>query len=410
MLYSKRIEQSASADIVLNIILFIICPALAILAVIAQVYFGRYNGSRMTILALSIAMVALFTPPFADIYRHTLLYFYYQNYEDTIFQSNGNDFIFYTLNNIFAKNQIPFEYISYIFVFICYQISFYLFGEVLHSSYAVKWSRTTVFHIFLCFLLMVPFIAIINGLRMATAAYITLYAWYNIYKKHNIKGVLFYVIALCMHFGAWLFLPIMLYSLFYHHIKINRITFFIISVILVVAGGFLLQVIPISFIETMSLDSAVDGYMLNSDENFGDKMSSNGFIAMYLERAPLIAVVLLIMRNTLKVKPQVESLIYFVIWWSLIYYPFTVLFQRYAFFAVPLLIFLCVYNENNVECSRSLNIKVLLISCVVMTISYMYGYREAFTHTQFYKMFQPSVVTIPTTDTHENFRNALIPK
>ena len=412
MLYLKRTEeQDSSSDIVLNILLFLICPALAIFAIVVQAYFGRYKSSSMTILSLSIAMVALFTPPFADIYRHTLLYFYFENHETSIFQTNGNDFIFYTLNNIFAKNKIPFEYISFLFVFICYQISFYLFRTVLLVPNATKWSRSMAFCVFLCFLLMVPFIAIINGLRMATAAYIALYAWYNIYSRHNIKGIVFYVVALCMHFGAWLFLPIMLCSLFYNRMKINRAWFFVVSIIFIAAGGFLLQVLPVSFIEAISLDMAVDGYMVNSDERFGDTMSFNGFVAMFLERFPLVAVIFLIIRNKLRVDANVASLIYIVIWLSLIYYPFTVLFQRYAFFAVPLLIFLCISSEKGcANCFYSTNVKVLLLSCIVMTVSYMYGYRAAFTNTQFYKMFQPSVITIPSTNTHDNFRNALIPK
>ena len=43
---------------VINILLFLLCPALAIVAIIAQAYMGKYRS--FTVLSLSIAMVALF--------------------------------------------------------------------------------------------------------------------------------------------------------------------------------------------------------------------------------------------------------------------------------------------------------------------------------------------------------------
>ena len=112
---------------VINIILFLLCPALAIIAIVAQAWVGKYRS--FTVLSLSIAMVALFTPAFADIYRHTLLYFDLENYSDALIQTNGNDFIFYTLTNFCARCHLPFEYVSFLFVFVCYQISFSFFKK-----------------------------------------------------------------------------------------------------------------------------------------------------------------------------------------------------------------------------------------------------------------------------------------
>ena len=330
------------SDTILVISLFLICPALAIVYIITQAYNGKYNN--LTVLALSFALVALFTPPFADIYRHTLLYFTYENISNSIFQSNDKDFIFYTLTNICARNNIPFEYVSFLFVFICYQISFFLFKKT-YNAVKGKLSSREIFYIFLTFLLMVPYIAILNGLRMPLASYLALLSWYFVYMKQYLKGGIIFIVALSTHFGSWLFLPLIIFTPFSNIIRISRSSFFIISIVLLAVGSVLLHLIPQSFLTATDLEGQVNGYMLNNDERFDSTMSLNGRIAMYLERLPLIAVILLIIRKSLSINNQDKSIVYFTIWTALLYHPFIVLFQRYCFLVVPLLVFITIKGQ-----------------------------------------------------------------
>lgn len=388
-----------------NILLFLLCPALAIIAIVAQAYAGKYRS--FTVLSLSIAMVALFTPAFADIYRHTLLYFDLENFSDALIQTNGNDFIFYTLTNFCARCHLPFEYVSFLFVFVCYQISFFLFRQILKATPITKENRKKMFCVFLSFVLMVQFIAIINGLRMATAAYLALLAWYFFYKRTYLKGVFFYALAVCTHFGALLFFPIMIFTIF-PIFRINKTVFLVISLGLMAMGGILLNFVPLSVIEALDLQDQVIGYMVKSDEKFGDVMSSNGKIAMFLERIPYIVVTFLIIFNKIRLSDKDMSILCFAVWLSLLYYPFTVLFQRYGFFVVPLLVFISFQHQQN-RARSGLPLMAILSSCVIMTMSYMYGYRVAFTHTKYYKMLYPSIITVPMTNTHENFKDAIVP-
>ena len=399
-------KSRISADAILGIALFLLCPALAIVYIIAQAYNGKYNN--LTALSLSIALVALFTPPFADIYRHTLMYFFYENYSNSIFQSNGNDFIFYTLTNICARNGIPFEYVSFLFVFICYQISFFLFKKV-YEEVKDKLSNRKIFYIFLCFLFMVPFIAILNGLRMPLASYLALLSWYFVYTKQYLKGGAIFIFALSIHFASWLFLPLILFTAFSNVIKVNRSSFLIVSIVLLLAGGVLLFLIPQSILSETSLDGQVEGYMVNNEERFDAAMSLNGRIAMYLERLPLLAAILLILKKNLSINERDKNIVYVAIWIALLYHPFIVLFQRYCFCLVPLLIFIIIKGQaQSIYIYKPL--KVLLVSCVIMTLSYIYGYRETFSNIKYYKIMYPSAITIPTMDTHENFKDALIPQ
>ena len=399
------INRKFSIAEAINIILFLLCPALAIIAIVAQAWAGKYRS--FTVLSLSIAMVALFTPAFADIYRHTLLYFDLENYSDALIQTNGNDFIFYTLTNFCARCHLPFEYVSFLFVFVCYQISFFLFQEILKATPITKDNRKKMFFVFLSFVLMVQFIAIINGLRMATAAYLALLAWYFFYKRSYFKGVFFYALAVCTHFGALLFFPIILFTIC-PIFKINRTLFLLVSLGLMAMGGILLNFVPLSVIEALDLQDQVIGYMVESDERFGDVMSSNGKIAMFLERLPYIVVTFLVIFNMIRLSDKDMSILCFAVWLSLLYYPFTVLFQRYGFFVVPLLVFISFQHQQN-KARSGIPLMAILSSCVLMTVSYMYGYRAAFTHTKYYKMLYPSIITVPMTDTHENFKDAIVP-
>ena len=405
MIQKYNIQRSC-ADTVFNIMLFLISPALSIISTIIYAYRQRYE--QLTILSLSIAMVSLITPPFADIYRHTLLYFLFEHYAwSGFFQSNDHDFIFYTLTHLFAKQGIPFEFISFLFVFTCYQISFYLFKKLINNDIARTWSSNIRFIVFLCFLFMVPFVAIINGLRMATAAYIGVLGWYFIYRHIRFRGIIIYIIACCMHFGAMLFLPLMISTLF-KKLNITRGVFIIGAFILLISGNILLRVMPQEMIMAVELEDEVTGYMINSEERFDDTMSFNGFIAMFLERLPLCVIGIILLLNTMRFSTRERSLMYITILTAVLYFPFTVLFQRFAFFAIPLLIFLALLGTRNLMQQR-LPI-IIMLSCVIMTLSYGYGYRNVVAATPYYKMLYPSAYTIITTDTHENFRSALIPK
>lgn len=400
-------DKGDNGGILFSIILLILCPALAIVSAIVHIYRGEYK--HLTILSIAIAMVTLFTPPFADIYRHTLLYFSYGHYSWSGFiQTNEHDFIFYTLTHLFAQNNIPFEFISFIFVFTCYQISFYIFKDIIYSNHAKEWGRQTRFIVFVCFLLMVPFIAIVNGLRMATAAYFAVLGWYHMYNRKMTQGITIYIISCAIHFGSLLFFPIITLMIL-PNFKITNITYVIGIIIIMTSNDIILSYLPVDLVAGLEMEDAIDGYMINSEERFDKTMSINGRIAMFLERMPLL-IIGIILFNSQSISDRDKTIGFIVVWLAFLYYPYTVLFQRYAFGAIPILIYLTLHApEVNINHNYQLH-KIIAFSCIVMTAAYLYGYREPAINTKYYKMFYPSIYTIPTVDTQENFRDALIPK
>lgn len=406
---NRVIGNNSQSEFFIALILFLFCPILALIFILKSIYNGNYKV--LPLLSLFMSLIAIITPAFADIYRHTLRYFDYMQYGGSeILQSNEHDFIFYTLTNFFAQNGIPFEFVSAIFVFICYQVAFHLFRQTLTFEQAKFWNQNTRFIIFLTFYLMVPFIAIINGLRMCTACYIGVWSWYHLYNKRYIRGCFCYLIALGMHFGSLLFLPVMIYSLFFRRVTVKFSWFIIFSGLLLITGNILLRIIPESMIESLEMESQVTKYMEESVENFDDTMSLNGLIANWLERLPLVVVFILVIFKKLKLVASRVSFVYILFLSVFLYLPFTTLFRRFAWYAIPIMIFLSFTHEQQSSLlSTNKLAKILLLTCTLTTVSYMYGHREVFMATKFYKLIYPSVITIATTDTAENFKDALIP-
>lgn len=406
----KNKENTSNNISAIIAVLFMFCPIFSFVYILHNAYKGRYNG--LIWLSLSMSIIAISTPAFADLYRHTLRYFSYAHYMNSGFiQNNELDFIFYTLTNLFAQNGIPFEFVSAIFVFVCYQIAFYLFHRTIESDYGQCWSNKVKFYVFLIFFLMVPFIAIMNGLRMATASYIAALGWYHFYQKNNVKGILLYLTACGLHFGSLLFLPLVIYMLLPQKKKGISYSMFIFGIIILfVSGNILLRILPSSFIAALNMEKQVVGYMENSVERFDDRMSFNGLIAMYLERLPLLFILLLVAVNKIKMKDRDISILYFIFFLMFLYHPFTVLFQRYAFFATPIAIFL-TFKAINISKFKPIKIvRYLFFVCCIYTFSYMYGYRLTLQSTKFHNLLLPPVYTALKTDTAENFKDALVPK
>lgn len=405
----KILTNSKIGPAITIIIMFMLCPVFSIIYIIYNIYKGRYNG--LIWLSLTMSVIAMSTPVFADLYRHTLLYFSYVNYSnyELIQSKNGNDFIFYSLTQLFANNGIPFEFISALFIFICYQISFYFFHCTIDASYAKSWTNKVKFYVFLVFFLMVPFIAIMDGLRMGTASYIAALGWFYCYNKKHMKGVFFYLIACATHYGSSLFLPLFIFTIVPYK-KINHSIFIFAFIFLLMNGSILLHLLPSSFIYALNVEKQVDFYMVNSVERFDDMSSFNGTIALYLERLPLLFILLLVMFKKIKSNNKDMPILYFIFLLMCLYHPFRILFQRYAYFAIPIVVFLSFKTINKSYSQPLKFVRYLFVICCINNLSYMYGYRTVLQSTKFYNLLLPPVYTILNTDTVENFKDALIPQ
>lgn len=394
--------QDSKDNYWLGVILFFLCPMASIPFLIYGVYRNQYKN--LVWISFTLALIALISPLFADSYRHGLQYMTYSHTTatDQFIYSNGKDFIFYTLSHFFAVNGIPFEFVKGIFTFICYQVSFFLFTKVLEHNQYIYSNTVLKFNVFLIFLLSVPFLWIVNGIRMATAGYILALGWYYLYDKKIWLGVLCYIVAQSIHFSSMLFLPMMLYTIF-RPFQIGKKMFITCFVMLLFAGNIIQIVLPKEFIYALNMESTVDLYINRSKENFTDTMSVNGFIAMILERAPLIVLLFYLVVYKMFFSSKDKSIMYLGYLFIVLFLPFTILFQKYCLMFIPIALFLYLINEKGeTKCLRWVT-----VSCFVVSLAYLYGYREMLLATPFYILFLNPFSIIFSVDTIESIKNAI---
>lgn len=387
----------------IELVLLLLCPLLAVPFIISGIAKGKQNN--LVLLSFVMAILAFIFPPFADLYRHTQQYLHFQIYGNSglVFYGSNFDFIFYTLSNFFAKNNIPFEYIRSIFVFISYQISFYLYKRCLKEK-GVESNTKESFLLFWVFFLSVPFIWIVNGLRMATACYIAVFGWVLVYNKRYI-GLLAYIFALCLHFGSLLFAPIFIF-LFLPKYSISKKAFLIITLLLFVTGGTLLSILPHSLITKLNMQSNVDYYMKNSSKTFDSVMSVNGLIAMYLERIMLVYIYMKALFGISALYNKKDDFIVkncLILW--LAFLPFTILFQKISLFIIPIVLFLVLKSLDDYKM-----LKNIVLCCIISFVSYLYGYRKPFLNTPIYEMFTTPAYIFMNADTKNTFEQRAILK
>lgn len=198
-------------------LLFFISPLLSFPLIIYYVYHGKRYA--YTFLALFLGFIALLYAPTHDLFRHNL--FYYDCVSSVV--DNGvvfkQDLILYTLTAWFAKWNINFEFIRFLFVFISYQLYFLVYLSLQEKNGFLKNSRSTSFFLFLLLLFSIRFFVICCGLRQGMATALAIYGAYVLLVENRKIAYLFLVLAPLTH------LSLLLLSLSVLLIKINVIRF-----------------------------------------------------------------------------------------------------------------------------------------------------------------------------------------
>lgn len=117
-----------------------------------------------TFLALFLGFVALLYAPTHDLFRHNLLYYDFagESISGIVFRQ---DVLLYTLIAWFAKWNINFEIIRFLFVFFSYQMYFSLFYSIQRKNTSLNNKRIS----FLLFLLFIIFYTLFCDMLWATA-------------------------------------------------------------------------------------------------------------------------------------------------------------------------------------------------------------------------------------------------
>ena len=384
-------------DILLQILIFVISPILSLGVNIYNIRKGNY--SYLWIISLIMSFIALFTPLFEDSYRHALYYLEYK--KDTgylrMYSMQGLDLVLSTLSYNFSKLNIPFEYIRALFTFICYQISFTL----LRATVKDKYTRLKNFNLFLIYFLSVPFLWIVNGMRMATAAYVVVLAWLYLYKYNKkLVSTVLCIISLLIHFASVLYILLLLAYSINKRINIRYVLIAVVAMYLIFNTNILISLLSSAGLQILS--NVINLYVLNSADTFSANMSQNGLIAMIVERIPIIVSFIYIIKYRNKISTRYYNFTLASICLFISTIPFVIIFQRLAYFITPTCLYI-ILNEADKTSVR----KILLISVIISQLSYIYGYRELFLDTPFiYIMISPLIYCF-NLNTIENIKQAI---
>ena len=139
-----------------------------------------------------------------------MYYSYVQHPADSLFVTqNGLDYVLYSLTALFAKCNIPFEYVRFLLVFFSYVIYFKVFKEVAAQNTILRGSSTNYVNCFWLMFFFIPFFDICCGLRQGFAVALYTYGVYLFYLKgKTCLGCVFLLLSVFTHFSMISVLPL----------------------------------------------------------------------------------------------------------------------------------------------------------------------------------------------------------
>lgn len=374
-------------------LLFLISPILSLPLIFHNIYRG--NLKVLPILALFMSLCAIITPPFADLYNHSQMYYAYQSdlLNNDFIQRDGSDYVLYTLSHFFAKTGIHFELIRGLFVFVCFQISFVLYKSLVKTKSELMDNPKINFCIFLCFFLSVPFIWIVSGLRSATSSYLMVYAWYLLSNRKIFWCIVCALIGVWTHFFSFIFVPfLMLYALL--RPRLSHLLFLVLFALCLVSGGMLLSETIYNFSEGTLGNIGPDQNAIDLYVGGGltyEELSLNGLIALILERLPMIVLIVInVFRSNFWSNEKEQTFVYLLILLTGLCGFFLILFQRISWLVYPIILYLMFKNLNFRQLQKY--IYTLFLATILLQFAYIYGYWEIMSNTPFYLLFFPAAI------------------
>ncbi len=191
------------------VLTFIASPLLALPFIINEVH--HRQPYAYVLLSLFMALVAFLYPPTHDLWRHNMMYYSYVLYpaDSLIVTQNGSDYVLYSISSLFAKYEIPFEYVRFLFVFFSYLMYFKVFRAVVSQNLSLIRNTTDYVNCFWLMFFLIPFFDICCGLRQGFAVALYTYGVYLFYlKDKKLWGCVFLLLSVFTHFSMISVLPI----------------------------------------------------------------------------------------------------------------------------------------------------------------------------------------------------------
>lgn len=284
-------NDNTAEKIFLGLIL-LISPLFALPLILKKIYYRQ----RYAFIYFSIfcGLFAYLTIPFADLWRHTVHYFSYANYQfaDIIDDFAIHDYFLPVVSWFLNNLNIPFDYLRLFELIECVLIMSYAFNDMIDNS-TVEYSNKDIWVRYVIMLLFFKFIITIASVRFGFACFQYVFAYYLLYNKQNKLGfILFLLFSITIH-NSFLY-----FGLLAEAIRIfnkSKVSSWIIVLIGSLVVGVLLQ--KYSYLLGVRADWYFGEGSDISGGGYAANMTMNGFILAILPRVFVVPFMWLAYRN-----------------------------------------------------------------------------------------------------------------
>lgn len=250
-------------------LLFVFSPLLALPFIFVEIY----NNKRyaFSLLSLFMVFVAWLFPPIMDLYRHYLQFLDINGDPASLnnIVEDKLDFILYYVNKFYGWLGLPFEFVRATFVFISYEILFWIYRDLIKKF---PNSKKNNFVIFIIWLLASPLLGLTIGIRQAAASCFFILGLYLINFKNKL-GYFWWILACATHYSFILYIIPYIFFFIYRFKISNKKIFFISLLILIFINPLLFEKIASLPFIPLQIRGAIMAYLFGewSQNRLGDR-------------------------------------------------------------------------------------------------------------------------------------------
>lgn len=370
---------------IITVMCFFIYP----LGVFPFLFVEIYNRKRyaFTLISLFMGIVAFLISPTGDLYRHYVDYVEFKSmpwHDFFMLLPLKFDLVLYTITISFAKIGIPFEFIRFIFVFLSYEIVFYIFRDIIRRNENI--SRYNYIYVFFIFFFQVLFIGVAIGLRFGLSVYIILLAIYKIYVQN--KNGWFYIFLGCITHFSMILIPILILIEKRINIKIKPFHIFI-----AICFAFVGTEIITGIITILPLNSFIKDKLLVYVSGYwgGEFLADHSFLYKISRFFNHIAIYpLLFSLFILKGKTKIRNISLILSIFLLIVFSIATLYYRYVWLIlyVILIAFFVEYKQTSFR--RFICSVLLIATSITFFLGGFYGHKRNLMVSKEYKLIYSS--------------------
>lgn len=355
-------------------ILMLASPLLATPFVLYNIYMKRRGA--IFLFAFLIGIFAFLTPPWEDLYRHTISYYEARLLDFSAFWSSlDDDFLVQIISYLLSVNDINFSYARFFYLFFQICILGYILSDLERSK---NLNRSQEFVLFLIVFCGFNIIESILGVRHGFALVVFCLGIYLLYYKNRmIESIMILLVSSFIHF---FYLPLLLCALivYFCPIKISQKMFYMLAVFSVICGYFLSSTFILSYYSDK---------MYYLEGHWGTDFETNwrGQIFYGMKRIWIIPLFLFFLKKG-NDNGKYRCLIYVFILIFLSTFSLAVISGRII---GVISIMLIIYYIDNIRNSSKRIFTAIAISAILFLCSNVYGNRIIFTHSFYSDVWKP---------------------